>query len=73
MHLHGVQFQILDRTGGRGMLEPYEKGWKDTVLLLPEESVRVIVPFGTYTGSYVFHCHNLEHEDDGMMLQYELS
>lgn len=73
MHLHGVQFQVLDRTGGRNSIQPYETGWKDTVLVLPNEKVRVIVPFGSNTGSYVFHCHNLEHEDDGMMLQYELS
>ncbi|MFX8899361.1 multicopper oxidase domain-containing protein [Acinetobacter baumannii] len=31
------------------------------------------MPFSTLTGVFVFHCHNLEHEDDGMMLQYQLS
>jgi len=73
MHLHGVFFQVLDRTGGRGNLIASENGWKDTVLVMPGEKVRVIVPFENNTGKFVFHCHNLEHEDDGMMLQYRLN
>ncbi|MEI7677706.1 MAG: multicopper oxidase family protein [Bacteroidales bacterium] len=72
MHIHGVQFQILDRTGGRNSLIASEKGWKDTVLLLPGEKVRVIMTFASYKGKYMIHCHNLEHEDDGMMLQFEI-
>lgn len=72
MHIHGVQFQVLDRTGGRGGLIASEKGWKDTVLLLPGEKVRVIMTFASYKGKYMIHCHNLEHEDDGMMLQFEI-
>jgi FtsP/CotA-like multicopper oxidase with cupredoxin domain len=66
MHLHGVFFQVLDRTGGRGNLIASENGWKDTVLVMPGEKVRVIVPFENNTGKFVF-------EDDGMMLQYQLS
>lgn len=70
MHVHGVQFQVLDRTGGRNHLIATEKGWKDTVLLMPGEKVRVIMTFPSYTGVFVLHCHNLEHEDDGMMINY---
>lgn len=73
IHLHGVHFQVLERTGGRGQLTASESGWKDTVLLLPQEKVKLIIPFATLAGVFVFHCHNLEHEDDGMMLQYQLS
>ncbi|HMT75685.1 MAG TPA: multicopper oxidase domain-containing protein [Chitinophagaceae bacterium] len=73
MHLHGVFFQVLNRTGGRGDLISSENGWKDTVLVMPGERVRIIIPFENNTGKFVFHCHNLEHEDDGMMLQYQLS
>jgi blue copper oxidase len=72
MHLHGALFQVLDRIGGRGQVFPHEKGWKDTVLALPNEKVRVIVAFGQEKGVFVFHCHNLEHEDTGMMLQMEI-
>ncbi len=73
IHLHGVHFQVLERTGGRRQLTASESGWKDTVLLLPQEKVKLIIPFATLSGVFVFHCHNLEHEDDGMMLQYQLS
>ncbi|OYW82160.1 MAG: bilirubin oxidase, partial [Sphingobacteriia bacterium 32-37-4] len=73
MHLHGVFFQVLERNGGRGSKIASENGWKDTVLLMPGETVRVLVPFENNTGKFVFHCHNLEHEDDGMMLQYQLN
>lgn len=31
VHVHGVPFQVQSRTGGRGRLEPWEAGWKDTV------------------------------------------
>jgi FtsP/CotA-like multicopper oxidase with cupredoxin domain len=72
MHIHGVQFQILSRTGGRGLLIASERGWKDTALVMPREKVRVIMTFPQDKGEYVFHCHNLEHEDDGMMLNYEI-
>lgn len=73
MHLHGVFFQVLQRIGGRNVLTASEKAWKDTVLVMPGEVVHIMVPFGNITGKYVFHCHNLEHEDDGMMLQYQLT
>lgn len=73
IHLHGVHFQVLERSGGRGQLTASESGWKDTVLVMPRETIKIIVPFATLTGVFVFHCHNLEHEDDGMMLQYQLS
>lgn len=73
MHLHGVQFQILSRTGGRNTLTPLESGWKDTALVLPGETVKIIIPFGNTLGKFVFHCHNLEHEDTGMMGQFQIN
>jgi FtsP/CotA-like multicopper oxidase with cupredoxin domain len=70
MHLHDVQFNILDRNGT--FPEPVESGRKDTVLLWPNDKVRLIAQFRDYTGIYMFHCHMLEHEDDGMMGQFEV-
>lgn len=70
MHLHDVQFQILDRNGRKP--EPREAGRKDTVLLLPGDRTRVIARFDDYTGIYMYHCHLLEHEDNGMMGQFEV-
>lgn len=71
MHLHGVFFQVVSRAGGRGSIQPHEKGLKDTVLVMPGEKVRIIAKFEK-VGKFVFHCHNLEHEDDGMMLNFEV-
>ncbi len=73
MHIHGVQFQVLDRTGGRGIKIASEKAWKDTVLCMPGEKVRVIMTFPNHPGKFVFHCHNLEHEEDGMMLNFQIN
>jgi FtsP/CotA-like multicopper oxidase with cupredoxin domain len=73
MHLHGVQFQILSRIGGRGALTQLESGWKDMVLCMPGEKVKIIIPFTVASGKYVFHCHNLEHEDTGMMGQFQVN
>ena len=73
MHFHGNHFQILERTGGRGKLIATEKGWKDTVMLMPDEKVKVITSFSQFKGKYVLHCHNLEHEDSGMMLNFEIT
>ncbi len=70
MHLHDVQFQILSRNGQAPLL--HEQGRKDTVLIMPGETVRIISRFKDYTGIYMYHCHLLEHEDDGMMGQFEV-
>jgi len=69
MHLHGKQFQVLERQGVAhdGYID---EGWKDTVLVMPGERVRILVRFDDYPGLFLYHCHNLEHEDMGMMRNY---
>ncbi len=71
-HVHGASFQVVHRSGGRGALFPWEAGWKDTVLLQDGETVDVLIRFTAYTGKYVMHCHKLEHEDQGMMSNFEV-
>ena len=69
MHLHGAQFKVLKRAGN--YLDGYvDEGWKDTVLLMPGEAVRLLVRFGRHKGLFLYHCHNLEHGDGGMMRNY---
>jgi len=69
MHVHGVRFRILDRRGGgaddlrEGIVSA---GWKDTFLALPGETVRIALT-PDEPGMFMYHCHNLEHEDGGMM------
>lgn len=71
MHVHGVLFQVYSRNGNTN-LTPNDKGWKDTVLVNPNETVHTLVKFTDYSGIYLLHCHNLEHEDDGMMINIEI-
>ncbi len=72
VHVHGASFQVQSRSGGRGMLYPWERGWKDTVLLKDNETVEVLILFQDYTGEYLLHCHKLEHEDMGMMMNFQV-
>lgn len=70
-HIHDVQFRIIDRNGRPPPL--HEVGFKDTLLLLPRERVRLLLSFKDYADPdtpYMYHCHILEHEDAGMMGQF---
>jgi bilirubin oxidase len=62
-HLHGFQFQVIERNGTP---EPY-RSWKDAVNVPKHESVRFIVRLDDFPGRWMFHCHILNHEDQGMM------
>jgi spore coat protein A len=70
VHIHLVHFQVLRR--GIDDPGPYDAGWKDTVDLRPAEQVAVIARFTGHKGRFVFHCHNLEHEDMAMMGNFEV-
>ena len=84
MHMHLVQFQVLDRqpfvivdgaiqtTGPRVAPDSSEAGWKDTTPVRPLEIVRVICRFEDYLGKYPYHCHILEHEEHEMMRQFQV-
>ena len=62
-HLHGIQFQVIDRNG-----EPVDQPkWEDTVNVPAFEEVRILVRMDHFPGKWMFHCHNLDHEDQGMM------
>ncbi len=74
MHIHGTQFQVIKRqvlpdleAGVASVRDGYvDEGWKDTVLLMPGERVKVLLRFEN-PGLFLYHCHTLEHEDQGMM------
>ncbi|MEU0373257.1 multicopper oxidase domain-containing protein [Streptomyces sp. NPDC006283] len=70
-HLHLVQFRVLERNGKAP--DASESGLKDTVRLLPGETVRLHATFDTYRGTYVYHCHLLDHSAMGMMAQMRIS
>lgn len=68
-HLHGFQFQLLDRNG----VPEKDRRWKDTVNVPKHETVRFIVHFDQHPGKWMFHCHILDHEDHGMMGVVEIN
>ncbi|WP_091287798.1 multicopper oxidase family protein [Amycolatopsis xylanica] len=70
VHLHLAGFRVLSR-GGKPPL-PRDAGLKDTISLRPGESAEIITRFDGYRGRYLFHCHNAEHEDMGMMANLEI-
>jgi spore coat protein A len=83
MHLHLVQFQVLDIqpydlerynedgtilfTGPPEAPPDNQRGWKDMIEVRAATITRVIAHFAPYTGDFVWHCHILEHEDYDMM------
>jgi FtsP/CotA-like multicopper oxidase with cupredoxin domain len=79
-HIHGLQFQVIERSvlpelraGWESVSAGYvDEGWKDTVLLMPGERVKLLLRFAEHTGTYMVHCHMLEHEDMGLMRNIEV-
>jgi FtsP/CotA-like multicopper oxidase with cupredoxin domain len=88
IHIHQVQFQVVDRQplatidgmtiapatldGEPRPPEPWERGFKDTVVAYPGEVTRVQARFDL-AGLYVWHCHIVEHEDNEMMRPFRVS
>ncbi|NNC12324.1 multicopper oxidase family protein [Planctomonas sp. JC2975] len=71
VHLHLDPFQVVAR-GADGPGE-FDAGWKDTIDLRAGEQAKIAVRFTDHVGRFVFHCHNLEHEDMGMMANFVTS
>ncbi len=70
-HIHDIQFFVLDINGMAP--PPQYAGWKDVILVLPEDTVRFVGVFDNFADDstpYMYHCHLLHHEDEGMMGQF---
>ncbi|MEO5698207.1 MAG: multicopper oxidase domain-containing protein [Burkholderiaceae bacterium] len=80
MHVHGLQFRVIARTVSPRFADEYDSvkaglvdsGWKDTVLVMPGERVRILLRFEDHAGLFLYHCHMLEHEDSGLMRNYRV-
>ncbi len=74
IHVHETQFQVVSRRPFRGRVrapEPWERGFKDTVIAYPHEITRIKLKFHV-PGRFVWHCHIVEHEDNEMMRPYDI-
>ncbi len=80
VHIHGFSFRIIERDVSsmeRDVWETVQEGFldegnQDTFLLMPGMKVKVLLSFRDFRGKYIYHCHNLEHEDMGMMRNFEI-
>jgi spore coat protein A, manganese oxidase len=70
MHMHHTDWYMLSRNGKQP--PAHERCLKETFLLEPNERLRVAGHFSDFTGKYAIHCHMLDHEDHGLMLQFEV-
>ncbi|MEI6410449.1 MAG: multicopper oxidase domain-containing protein [Bacteroidota bacterium] len=70
-HIHDIEFKIIDINGNPP--PPHQRGWKDVVYVRHYSQVRFITTFNTYYDTiwpFMYHCHILFHEDEGMMRQF---
>lgn len=75
IHFHGRPFLVYSRSVAAGGATSYatasagfvDEGWRDTVIVMPGETVTLLTETSHYVGDFVYHCHILEHEDMGMM------
>ena len=67
VHMHLVDFYIIKRDGEEGLRYYEMESPKDVLYLGPSNKLWVIARFGAHKGDYMFHCHNLIHEDNDMM------
>ncbi|MBI2294413.1 MAG: multicopper oxidase domain-containing protein, partial [Betaproteobacteria bacterium] len=81
MHIHGLQFQILERGVKPAFAEAVNsvsagyvnEGWKDEVFLMPGERAKVLLAFKDFGGVFPYHCHMLEHGDTGLMRNFRVA
>ena len=70
IHLHEERWRTVSRDGHRP--PPWERGLEDTWKLDPGETVTVAAKFNDFTGTFMIHCHMLDHEDHGLMAQFKV-
>ena len=72
IHIHFEEGQILERNGSAANVPSWEKGRKDVYRLRPGGSVTLTMQFRDWGGMYMEHCHNTVHEDNAMLLRWEI-
>ena len=72
IHIHFEEGQILARNGSASNVPAWEKGRKDVYRLRPGGSVTLTMQFRDFGGMFMEHCHNTVHEDNAMLLRWEI-
>lgn len=72
VHIHFEEGQILARDGKASNVPAWERGRKDVYRLRPGGDVKVTMQFRDFGGMFMEHCHNTPHEDNAMMLRWDI-
>jgi manganese oxidase len=72
IHIHFEEGQILARNGKASNVPAWEKGRKDVYRLRPSGSVTITMQFRDWGGMFMEHCHNTVHEDNAMLVRWEI-
>ena len=72
IHVHFEEGRILARNGSASNVPAWERGRKDIYRLRPDGSVTVTIQFRDFAGMFMEHCHNTTHEDNAMLLRWEI-
>jgi manganese oxidase len=72
IHIHFEEGQILARNGSLNNVPAAERGRKDVYRLRPGGSVTITMQFRDWGGMFMEHCHNTVHEDNAMLMRWEI-
>src|SRR5439155_19949963 len=72
VHIHFEEGQTLARNGSAANVPKWERGRKDVYRLRPDGSVTITMQFRDWGGMFMEHCHNTVHEDNAMLLRWEI-
>jgi FtsP/CotA-like multicopper oxidase with cupredoxin domain len=72
IHIHFEEGQVLARNGSASRVPAWEKGRKDVYRLRPDGSITITMQFRDWGGMFMEHCHNTTHEDNAMLLRWEI-
>ena len=72
IHIHFEEGQIVARNGSLNNVPAWEKGRKDVYRLRPGGTVTIKMQFRDWGGMFMEHCHNTVHEDNAMLLRWEI-
>jgi manganese oxidase len=73
IHIHFEEGQIIARNGSASNVPGAERGRKDVYRLRPNGSVTIAIQFRDWGGMFMEHCHNTEHEDNAMLMRWEIN
>ena len=73
IHIHFEEGQILERDGLAANVPMWERGRKDVYRLRPAGSLTISMQFRDFAGTYMEHCHNTVHEDNAMLLRWDIN